>query len=188
MEITQEIFLRCVEQVQQFRLGSIASIYRVPVGTLQPAELIGTGTYIQRNGELFILTALHVLTMANDERWGVRHGAAAAAVATDQPRPPIQMETCLRWVGSNESFDLAVAACVSEKTASVIRPIDLAETTFRSPEKLNGVVASGWPQILSSHSQSSVNTRQNFIQSRDKSMCKTPLNCPLTALHLIVHR
>lgn len=144
MELNWEVSLKCAEQVKSHRLRSVAALYKVQQD-FRSARLIGTGTYIRHRGQIFILTALHVMDTANDSSWKVMHGAAASA----GDGVPLQMEPCPVWVGSNPDFDLAVVACVSKIAGRTVQPLEIDEfTDFKTPTETEVIFACGWPGVI----------------------------------------
>lgn len=133
------------EQVKVHRLGAIAALYGVHQEHNRAAQLLGTGTYVKQNDEIYILTARHVMMNGEENFWGVMHGAAANAMEGDR----VQMEPCPAWNATNESFDLAVVACLTEKSIGKIRPIEIADSISPSiPINDTAVLACGWPKLM----------------------------------------
>lgn len=130
------------ERVRAFRLPNVASLYGVHQDRARPAELLGTGTFVQHRDDVFVLTAMHV----------VKESKKYAYVFHDLGGDGENMIPCRSgWTGlEGESGDLALWGCFPEPfKASGPRPLPFVEpfgVTDASEDAF--FIASGWPEAL----------------------------------------
>ncbi len=140
--LTQEELVQCGQQVQALRLPSVASLYGVYRDQLRPAELLGSGTFVQHRDDIYVLTAMHV----------VEKSKTYAHILHDVGGDGENMIPCKAgWTGwGDQAGDLALWGCFREAfDKSRLRPIPLVEP-FGITDACDGAffIASGWPQDL----------------------------------------
>jgi len=138
--LTRDELIRCGTQVQELRLPSVASLYGVHSDKLRPAELLGSGTFIQHRNDIFLLTAMHVLEQSQNYAH-VFHDVGGDG----ENMVPFRDG----WTGWNDgNGDLALWSCFREFfDESHVRPVPLVEPFgFTDASDDAFFIASGWPQ------------------------------------------
>ena len=138
--LTRDELMQGGQQVQELRLPSVASLYGVHSNQSNPAELLGSGTFIQHRNDIFVLTAMHV----------VEQSQRYAYVFHDVGGDGENMIPCRAgWTGWNQGAgDLALWGCFREGfDASRLRPVPLVQPFgFTNVRDDAFFTASGWPQ------------------------------------------
>ena len=140
--LSRDELMTCGEQVQDLRLPSVASIYGVHGDRSRPAELLGSGTFIQHRDDIFVLTAKHVVEQSQKYA-NVLHDVGGNG--------ELMVPFRNGWKGWNqEKGDLALWGCFHELLdASSVQPVPFVEP-FGFTDASNDAffIASGWPEEL----------------------------------------
>ena len=135
------------KQVRDLRYPAIAAVYGIRADKTLPAELLGTGTFIQHRDDYFVLTAKHVVENSRDYAH-VFHGVGGVGAKMVPFRSG--------WTGfGHDDGDLALWGCFAECIEkSTIQPVPIVEP-FGTTDDCKGAVfiVSGWPgeKALSLH-------------------------------------
>lgn len=146
-KLTRDEMIKRGKQVEKLRFPTVASLYGIQNDPTRPAELLGTGTYIQHRKDVFVLTAMHVVKNSQKYKYVFHDGGGQGE----------KMVPCRSgWTGTNNaSEDLALWGCFPELfETSNKRPLLLVKpfgVTDSSDDAF--FIASGWPaeQAISLH-------------------------------------
>ena len=127
------------KQVRDFRHPSVAAIYGIHADKTRPADLLGTGTFIQHRDDFFVLTAKHVVENSHNYAH-VFHSVNGKGDLTVPFR--------LGWTGfAQDDGDLALWGCFAEFVEkSRIQSVPIVEPFGTTDDCEDAVfMASGWP-------------------------------------------
>lgn len=137
--LTRDELIERGRRVEELRSPSIASLYGVHEDKTRPADLLGTGIYVQHREDVFLLTAMHVVKNAQKYEY-IFHDIGG----NGEQMFPLRAG----WTGWDEdSGDLALWGCFAELfSTSGLRPFPLVEP-IGVADCCNEAffIASGWP-------------------------------------------
>ncbi|MFC1684921.1 hypothetical protein ACFL0R_05570 [Pseudomonadota bacterium] len=137
--LTKDKLLEIGEQVQDFRLPSITALYGIHKDRTRPAELLGSGTFVQHKDDVFVLTAYHVVKNSSKYEY-ILHPVGGGG----ENMFPLRGD----WTGwPEEDGDLALWGCFRERIdTSPIQPIQIVEPFGITNARKNAFfITSGYP-------------------------------------------
>ncbi len=138
-KLTRDELIRRGQRVQELRFPSVASLYGVHKDKTRPAKSLGTGTFIRHRGDVFVLTAMHVVE--NSQKYAyVLHDVGGDG----EHMVPFR----LGWTGRKQAEgDLALWGCFAEFfETSNRKPMPLVEPFGHTDASDDAFfIATGWP-------------------------------------------
>jgi len=138
-DLTSDEIIQRGKLVRELRSPSVASLYGVFKDRSKPADLLGSGTFVQHRDDIFVLTARHVL---NDYK---KYDYVFHDIGGDGE---LMYPFKGNWIGWSEcKGDLALWGCFGELfDSSKIHPMPLIEPFGSTNEHEDAVfLTSGYP-------------------------------------------